>query len=222
MCLFSQPHRGNVDIRRHVPRIRGFVEARTDKIVFHVFHGKLGGKTIMRPRNSGEIVALFAENILDEEIVLCASAPNFRSNSTRGSGTVETAKPQACEGQNISSVCHMHARQKLKNSDSFVILFHGPQENIWFQLEDIDFGGFLDEVVLFFCSRSRLTLWSDAAGSLEIPMLCILPIIRTRVGQRVDWHVFCDRTCGIRPNCGCTEIVSLDAASWHWVVPRPL
>ena len=150
--------------------------------------------------------------------MLCAFAPNFRSNSTRGSGTVETAKPQACEGQNISSVSHMIGRQKLKNSDSFVILFHGPQENIWFQLEDIDLGGFLDEVVLFFCSRSRLTLWSDAAGSLEIPMLCILPMIRTRVGQRVDWHVFCDRTCGIRPNCGCTEIVSLDAASWHWVV----
>ena len=104
--------------------------------------------------------------------MLCAFAPNFRSNSTRGSGTVETAKPQACEGQNISSVSHMIGRQQLKNSDSFVILFHGPQENIWFQLEDIDLGGFLDEVVLFFCSRSRLTLWSDATGSLEIPM-CI-------------------------------------------------
>ena len=49
--------------------------------------------------------------------------------------------------------------------------------------------------------------------------MCILPIIVPHVGQRVvDWHVFCDRTCGIRPNCGCTEIVSLHAASWHWVV----
>ena len=53
----------------------------------------------------------FAENILDEEFVLCAFAPNFLSNSTRGSGTDDTAKPQTCEGQNISSVSHMHARQ---------------------------------------------------------------------------------------------------------------
>ena len=34
----------------------------------------------------------------------------------------------------------------------------------------------------------------------------------------VVWHAFFDRTREIRPNCGCTEIVSLDAASWHWVV----
>ena len=49
--------------------------------------------------------------------------------------------------------------------------------------------------------------------------MSILPILGPHVGQRiVDWHVFCDRTCGIRPNCGCTEIVSLDAASWLWFV----
>ena len=141
---FVQPHRGNVEIRRHVPEFVGSLRPEQTRLFFMCLSWKSWRKDDHETTKQWRNRCSFAENISVEEFVLCAFAPNFRSNSTRGSGTVETAKPQACEGQNISSVSHMHARQKLKSSDSFVIVFHshGPQENICFQLENIDVGGF--------------------------------------------------------------------------------
>ena len=85
--------------------------------------------------------------------MLCISLETFVQTRPEVWEQFETAEPQACEGQSISSVSHMNARQKLDGSDSFVIVLHvhGPPENIWFILEDIDVRGILlDEFVLFF------------------------------------------------------------------------
>ena len=41
-------------------------------------------------------------------------------------------------------------------------------------------------------------------------------LISTR--KDVAWHAFFDKTREIRQKCGCTEVVSLDAASWLWFV----
>ena len=126
----SQPHRGNVDIRHHVPEFVGSLRPEQTRLFFMCLQWKSWRKDDHETTEQWRNRCSFAENILDEEFVLCAFAPNCRSKSTTGSGTVETAEPQACEGQSISSVSHMNARQKLKSSDCFVIVchLHGPQE----------------------------------------------------------------------------------------------
>ena len=108
--FFFQPHRGNVEIRRHVPGFVGSLRPEQTRLFFMCLPWKNWRKDDHETTEQWRNRCSFAENISVEEFVLCGFAPNFRSNSTRGSGTVETAKPQACEGQNISSVSHMHAR----------------------------------------------------------------------------------------------------------------
>ena len=88
VCLFSQPHRGNVEIRRHVPELEDSLMSEQARLFFMCLPCKSWRKddhnTTEKLRNRRSS----AENIL-------WLAPNFRSNSSRGSGLLNHKRVSA-------------------------------------------------------------------------------------------------------------------------------
>ena len=210
--VFFFPHRGNADIRHHVPEFQGSLRPEQTRLYFMCLPWKSLRKDDHETTEQWRNRCSFAENTLDEEFVLWVSLQIFvkvqeQLNLLHHKRVRARVFPVFPTGMRARS-----SRVQTVSSLCFMVL----KKIYGFNWKTLTWEGFLDEIVFFVLTQD----WHYGATLLaRWRFRCVFcQIIRPHVGQRVDWHVFCDRTCGIRPNCGCTEIVSLDAASWHWVV----